>query len=134
MIVESGTIGCELSSRKDDCNTLPEFPKPLFQSEFFEVPLLLVDSFMTIANWTMCNFYKNSAQVFQIGQKIRQLRLDAGLTPRDLADELSQTPSFIARLEQGLVDIDAATINKLSKILGVSVLQIVDQVNPYRTD
>lgn len=67
-----------------------------------------------------------SAQAFQVGQKIRQLRLDSRFTPREFADELNKTQSFVARLEQGLADVDAATISKIAQIFGVSVWQILD--------
>lgn len=74
----------------------------------------------------MARFDNGSAQAFQIGQAIRQLRLDSRLTPREFAEELSITQSFVARLEQGLVDIDGATISKAAQVLGVSVWQILN--------
>lgn len=45
---------------------------------------------------------------------------------RQCGDELDTTRFFVARIEQGMVDVDAATINKTAQIFGVSVRQILD--------
>lgn len=69
---------------------------------------------------------KGSDLAYKVGQTIRSLRLDCKLTPRDFSDELNSTRAYVARLEQGLVDIDFTVIGKSAQILGVPIWRILD--------
>jgi transcriptional regulator with XRE-family HTH domain len=68
---------------------------------------------------------KDSTQAYKVGQAIRRLRLDSRITPREFSDELNATQSFVARLEQGLVDITPTIISKSAQLFDVPEWQIL---------
>jgi transcriptional regulator with XRE-family HTH domain len=60
--------------------------------------------------------------ISQIGRVIRQLRLEQGITPSEFAEDICRIPSFVRRLENGLVDdLDLITLEKCAKALHVDV-------------
>ena len=54
------------------------------------------------------------------GEQLKRLRLAAGLTQQDLADELGISPSAIGMYEQGRREPDRATLLIMSHYFGVS--------------
>jgi len=51
----------------------------------------------------------------QIGQKIRSLRLDQGMTLKELAAKAGITPSMLSQIESGQANPSLMTIRLLSK-------------------
>lgn len=60
-----------------------------------------------------------SAQV--IGEQIRRLRSDRGLSVRALAAQTGLSPSFISQLENGQVSPSLGSMQKLAETLGVTL-------------
>jgi len=56
------------------------------------------------------------------GGLLRQMRLRARLSQRQLADRLGTTQSAVARLEAGVVQPKLATLEKLAEALGEDLL------------
>lgn len=54
------------------------------------------------------------------GEQLKRLRLAAGLTQQDLADEIGISPSAIGMYEQGRREPDRATLLIMSNYFGVS--------------
>jgi len=55
-----------------------------------------------------------------LGSRLRQARLDADLTLRELARTLGVSPSFVSQLENGKSQPSVATLYSLAQVLGVS--------------
>ncbi len=55
-----------------------------------------------------------------LGQKIKKLRTDKGLTQKDLADQLHVTFQTVSKWESGTNEPDIATLKELSKLFGCS--------------
>jgi len=55
------------------------------------------------------------------GPRIRQLRLDAGLTQRQLADSTGIDMSNLSRIETGATDATVPTLVRIAKALDVSL-------------
>ena len=63
----------------------------------------------------------------EIGEKIRQRRIELGLSQRDLAFKMGYTNnSTIAKIEQGKVDVSQSRVLQFSKVLGVSIAYLMD--------
>ena len=56
-----------------------------------------------------------------IGEKLRNLRKNAGMTQADLAKKIGMSPSAIGMYEQGRREPDSEILVKFSKIFNVSV-------------
>lgn len=66
----------------------------------------------------------------EIGEKIRNRRMELGWSQRDLADKMGYTNnSTIAKIEQGKVDVTQSRVIQFSKVLGVSIAYLMDWDN-----
>ena len=63
----------------------------------------------------------------EIGEKIRNRRMELGWSQRDLAEKMGYTNnSTIAKIEQGKVDVTQSRVIQFSKVLGVSIAYLMD--------
>lgn len=62
-----------------------------------------------------------------IGEKIKQLRMDSGLTQKDLAGKLFVTAQAVSRWENNEVEPSLSTISELAKIFNVSVSELLGE-------
>lgn len=56
-----------------------------------------------------------------LGEKLRHLRKERGLTQQELAEKVMVAPSTIGMYEQGRREPDTSTLSKLCQVLHVSV-------------
>jgi len=56
-----------------------------------------------------------------LGSRLRQARVEADLTLRELARTLGVSPSFVSQLENGKSQPSVATLYSMSQVLGVSI-------------
>lgn len=61
----------------------------------------------------------------KIGKFIRELRKEAGLTQKELADKLGVTDRAISKWERGLGCPDVSLLEDVAKALGVSILELL---------
>jgi len=61
------------------------------------------------------------ADTFYVDTSIAKLRLERGLSQAELARQARTSQSYIARLEQGKVDPQISTVQKIAAVLGVSI-------------
>ena len=61
----------------------------------------------------------------KIGQRIKELRIEKGMSQIELAVELNYEKSNMSRLESGKVNPKIATLYKVSKALGISLIELV---------
>jgi transcriptional regulator with XRE-family HTH domain len=61
----------------------------------------------------------------EVGQRIRALRQDAGLSQTQLADELGLTFQQVQKYEKGVNRVGAGRITKIAQVLGVPVNQVI---------
>ena len=61
-----------------------------------------------------------------LGQKIKKLRTEKGMTQQDLADQLYVTFQTISKWENGTNEPDIATLKELSKFFGCSIDYLVN--------
>lgn len=59
-----------------------------------------------------------------VGEALQSLRRDAELTVRELAKKSGVSAAMISRIENGLVSPSLSTLNSLSKIIGVPVVNL----------
>ncbi len=62
--------------------------------------------------------YGQADDAYKLGSRVRELRLAAGLTQKQLADSVSTSQSAIARLELGGSSPRLDTLARLSEALG----------------
>ena len=62
-----------------------------------------------------------------LGTRLRQARLDANLTLRELARQLGVSASFVSQLENGKSQPSVATLYSLARLLGVSIDRLFDE-------
>lgn len=53
----------------------------------------------------------------KVAEVIRQFRLAAGLSPREFAEDIGTSPSFVIRMEAGQVDIDMRLLIRCAEAL-----------------
>lgn len=60
-----------------------------------------------------------------VGERIKELRTEKGLTQKDLADKLFVTAQAVSRWEKGEVEPSVSTLSEMSKIFGVSTDELL---------
>ena len=63
--------------------------------------------------------------LLQIGQRIAELRRDAGLTQDKMAEEMRLTVQYLQRVEAGKIDIRILTAGKFAAFLGVELSELM---------
>ncbi len=63
-----------------------------------------------------------------IGKKIKQLRIEAGLTQEAFADRAEIHRSHIGEIERGEVDIALSSLMKVSQALGVTISKLIQGI------
>lgn len=61
----------------------------------------------------------------EIGSKIKRLRLDKGITQKQMADLMGVSQTAIALWENGNRSISIETLRKFSVILGVEIMELL---------
>ena len=69
----------------------------------------------------------------QVGQRVRDLRTQAGLTQADLAERSNLSPEFVSRVERGLKAPSLSTLERVAGSLGVSLGELLT-FSPQRED
>ena len=59
-----------------------------------------------------------------IGRMVREARVNAGLTTRELADKAGLNHAHISRIESGKYNLTIDTLDKISRVLGLEVALI----------
>ena len=72
--------------------------------------------------------------VGQLGAKLRLARRQAGLSLRELARQLSVSPSFLSQMENGKSQPSVATLYSIAQVLGVSIDDLFHADDPDDED
>lgn len=74
----------------------------------------------------MQSSYKKDDQIFleQLGSRIRELRLEIGLSQEKLSFECELDRTYIGSVERGERNIAAINLKKISKALNISVSEL----------
>ncbi|MFA5780612.1 MAG: helix-turn-helix transcriptional regulator [Elusimicrobiota bacterium] len=67
---------------------------------------------------------KNEAQ--KLGQNLKRIRTEKGLSQGDIMKTLGMPKSFISNIENGKTNPTLSTITKLAKAMGVSVGDLIN--------
>lgn len=67
-----------------------------------------------------------------VGRRIRQLRLDRGLTLDELATELGRAPSQVSVIENGKRELKLSELQNLARIFGVGLDELLSAEPPSR--
>ena len=62
--------------------------------------------------------FEMECDAFIIGEQLKDERLKAGLTQKELADKIGTKKSFISRVENGKADIQLSTLVKVFRGVG----------------
>jgi len=62
--------------------------------------------------------YEERFETFKLGALLKQARIEAGLTQKQIADQLHTTKSVISRMENHAKDIRLSTLEKFAKAVG----------------
>jgi transcriptional regulator with XRE-family HTH domain len=68
-----------------------------------------------------------------VGEKIRQLRLLAGLSQENIADEIGMSHGNFGKIERGEIDINTQHLFAVAKALKVDVIDLFDFNNSNST-
>jgi transcriptional regulator with XRE-family HTH domain/quercetin dioxygenase-like cupin family protein len=71
--------------------------------------------------------------VDNLGERLKDIRLKAGLTLRELARQANVSPSFISQIENGKSQPSVATLYSFSQLLNVSVDELFETKDPVPT-
>ena len=72
--------------------------------------------------------------VSQLGSKLRLARRESGLSLRELARQLSVSPSFLSQMENGKSQPSVATLYSIAQVLGVSIDELFHADQPGSGD
>jgi UDP-N-acetylglucosamine 1-carboxyvinyltransferase len=76
----------------------------------------------------VCPGEPNAIDVSNFGLALREMRLRAGLSQRELAERIGSTQSAIARMEKGEAEPKFGTLGKLAEALNRDLLVHVKAV------
>lgn len=63
--------------------------------------------------------------LLKIGERIKQLRMEKGISQQQLAAALDYEKSNMSRLESGRINPRIATLQKVANVLNVSLAELV---------
>jgi transcriptional regulator with XRE-family HTH domain len=66
--------------------------------------------------------YEHARRAFQMGERVRLLREEHGLSQRELAERIGSTQPAIARLEAGGVTPSLGTLEKIAEALDTALV------------
>lgn len=69
------------------------------------------------------------AHMDNLGARLKDARLKAGMTLRELARQAEVSPSFVSQIENGKAQPSVASLYNLSRLLGISVDDLFDNVD-----
>ena len=69
-----------------------------------------------------------------LGENIKRLRTEKGLTQKDLADRLFVTPQAVSRWENNEAEPSVSTLSQLAKIFGIGVGDLIEDVTADAQD
>jgi len=72
--------------------------------------------------------YERARRAFELGERVRHLREERGMSQRKLAEKIGSTQPAIARLEAGGVAPSIQTLERIAAALGREL--VVDFSNP----
>ena len=94
------------------------------------IPIAFSDKWAIIVRLAgICRFlaYKNieekEMEILDIGQKIKQLRIQKGLTLEELASRSELTKGFLSQMERDLTSPSIATLNDILEALGTTLAE-----------
>ena len=67
----------------------------------------------------------NSRKLKQIGERVQRLRKEKGLTQEQLADKVRVSSTYIGFIEQGQRNPSINTADKIARVLGVKVKDLI---------
>jgi ribosome-binding protein aMBF1 (putative translation factor) len=65
--------------------------------------------------------YETAQRAFQIGEEVRRLRMERGLSQNELAKRMGLSQSVVARLEAGGVEPRLSTLDRVARALDVEL-------------
>src|SRR4051812_12532828 len=78
---------------------------------------------------------EHAAIVRRFGERLRELRTQAGFTQEQLAENAQVTASYVGRLERGGAAPGIDLVERLAKALGVKVSELLpEQENPQTVE
>ena len=69
----------------------------------------------------------------QLGMRIKELRVSAGLTQALLAERVQLSDEFVSRLERGIKAASVTTLERIAGALGVDVKDLFDKIADTQT-
>jgi transcriptional regulator with XRE-family HTH domain len=74
--------------------------------------------------------HRTSDPVVNLGARLKDVRLRSGMSLREVARQLSVSPSFISQMENGKSQPSVATLYSMAQLLGVSIDELFAKENP----
>ena len=68
----------------------------------------------------------NARKLKQLGERVKRLRKQKGLTQEQLADKIRVSSTYIGFIEQGLRNPSINTADKIARVLGVKLSDLFD--------
>ena len=72
------------------------------------------------------NSYEERFETFKLGALLKQARVEAGLTQKQIADQLHTSKSVISRMENHAKDIRLSTLEKFAKAVGRDIQVVLN--------
>lgn len=82
----------------------------------------------------MENIDKENIDNYTFGEKVKELRIGAGLTQGEVAEQLNVTPGFISNVENGRSAMTLRLLIYYAKLTGVSLDSIVGFIDDEYTE
>ena len=79
------------------------------------------------------NNEETSFEFRDLGAKVRKLRLNKGLTQKDVADKLGVTPGYLSNVENSRTAMSLRVLTYYAQLMGLTLDELVGKIQPeYR--
>lgn len=65
--------------------------------------------------------FNTARRAFELGEEVRRLRTDRGLSQQELADRMGVAQSVVARIEAGGVEPRLSKLDRVARALGIEM-------------
>ncbi len=74
------------------------------------------------------------ADTFHVGEKIKKLRYDMGISAKTLAERAAISSGMLSQLEKGSTQGSVETLRKIAKVLNTTIAALFEDEHPHTQD
>ena len=90
---------------------------------YFDIDKFDYNIFLHLLHFHCVKHKRDTVIIKQFGKRLKEIRLEKGLTQEQLAWEADIEPMQVSRIERGIINTSISQIANLAKALGIPIVE-----------